>query len=203
MTNIRLVYNPFTGQTRIYNENQEITAKENRLCAFLCPGGFESCLLPFRRRYTVWEGLLPELLRETNDEELHVIFEGRDEDFRKMEEAFEQTRSAVENAGYENRWQLTHIPNFEAGNLVRQLRELAAHMREMCESRRELSEIDRLAEEIGEENLDKNCQSMQAVLCAHIAKWEQSQSEYRQGKITYLKMLEGRLREAEKQAGRL
>ena len=67
MTNIRLVYNPFTGQTRIYNENQEITAKENRLCAFLCPGGFESCLLPFRRRYTVWEGLLPELLRFLGD----------------------------------------------------------------------------------------------------------------------------------------
>ena len=202
MTNIRLVYNPFTGHTRIYNENQELTAKENRLCAFLGSDGFAGCLLPFRRRYTVWEGLLPELLRETNDEELHVIFEGRDEDFRKMEEAFAQTRPAAENAGYENRWQLTHVQNFEAGSLVRQLRELADQMREMCESRRELSEIACLAQEIREENLDQSCRSMRDVLRAHIAKWEQSQSEYRQGKITYLKMLEGRLRETEKQTGR-
>lgn len=203
MTNIRLIYNPFTKTARIYREHKEITAAENKIYTFLNTDGFYDCLMPFNRRYVVWEGLLPELISEANDEELRVVFEGREADFVRLEKAFDQLRPAVENAGYENRWQLAHARNFEAGDIVLQLQDIARNLREMCESRAELKEIESLTARAGEDNIRECCEAVRAVISGHIAKWEQSGSRYRQEKIVYLEMLEERLDEAAGQAENL
>ena len=84
MTNIHLVYDPYADKVQVYIESREITAPENKIYSFLDLNGFYKCLLPFRRRYAIWEGLLLELLEEVNDEDLHIIFEGRRTDHQRL-----------------------------------------------------------------------------------------------------------------------
>lgn len=195
MTNIRLVYNPFTKEIHIYNERREITASENKIYTFLNSNSFYDCLLPLNKRYVIWEGLLPELLEEVNDEELHIVFEGRKADYQLLEEAFQQLKPAIENAGYENKWQLTYVRNFEAVDIVEQYVKVARSLRELCECRRELNEVDNLIAGIREDNLSESSTQIKAVISDHILKWEQSTNDYRQEKIMYLKMLEDSLGE--------
>lgn len=190
MTNIHLIYNPYTNKVQIYNERNEITAAENKIYMFLNTNGFENCLMPFRKRYTIWEGLLLELLEEFNDEELSITFEGRKADYQRLEASFQQLKPAVENAGYQNLWQILFVQNFEAADIAKQLVQAAEELREMCECRAELSAVDNLIAEVNEERLLENCSQLMTILSEHIAKWQQSSSSYRQEKIVCLKILE-------------
>lgn len=203
MTNIRLVYDPFEGRTHIYNEQEEITAAENKICTFLRANGFYECLRPFRKRYVIWEGLLPELIGEVNDEELRIVFEGRESDYRLVAEAFCQDGPVIENAGYEVKWELSHVGNFEAGNIAKKLAQLAKELREMCESRQELWELDSFLSGMEEDKLDRSCQALQGILARHVDKWARSGNDYRQEKIMYLNILESSLEEAKNRLGKL
>lgn len=190
MTNVRLVYNPYSKKVQIYNERKEITAAENKIYTFLNSNGFDRCLMPFRKRYTIWEGLLLELLEEFNDEELSITFEGRKADYQRLEDSFMQLKPAVENAGYQNLWKIIFAQNFEMADMAKQLVQEAEDLREMCECRAELCAVDNLIAAIREEHLFENCSQMITLLSEHIAKWEQSSSSYRQEKIVCLKILE-------------
>lgn len=195
MTNIRLIYNPYTKKVQIYNEHNEITAAENKIYTFLNTSGFACCLMPFRKRYTIWEGLLLELLEEFNDEELSITFEGRKADYQRLEDSFLQLKPAVENAGYQNLWQIFFVQNFEAADIAKQLAQDAEDLREMCECRAELTAVDNLIAAISEEHLLENCSQFKTILSDHIAKWQQSSSSYRQEKIICLKILEEKIAE--------
>lgn len=196
MTNIRVAHDPITGRTSVYFEQEEITASENRICTFLNSSGFHSCLLPFRRRYVIWKGLLQELIDEANDEELRIVFEGRASDYRLMEEAFRRSGDSAEELGCENKWELSHAGNLGVEAAARMLLEAARSLREICESRAELSVVDQFI--LGEEKPGNGgCEALRDILAGHIRKWEESASPYRQEKIAYLEMLRGRLDEAE------
>ncbi len=199
MTNIHLVYDPYADKVQVYIESREITAPENKIYSFLDLNGFYKCLLPFRRRYAIWEGLLLELLEEVNDEDLHIIFEGRRTDHQRLAEAFRQMEPAVENAGYENRWQLTYKQNFESADFARRLAKTAKDLREMCECRAELSRIDNFIAGIREESVVENCRQFRSLLSEHIVKWEQGNSAFKQEKIAYLSMMEEGIAEVGRQ----
>lgn len=200
MTTIRLVYDPFKKSVRIYNDSGEITSTENRVWAFLNTNGFYGCLQPFRKKYVIWEGLLPELVREVNDEELQVVFEGRKSDYELVKKAFSQSGPVLEEAGYENKWKLMHTENFEIGNAVSKLEAIALDLREICETRLELNEIDQFMLLVKDGCINKHCRSLQDIISSHIEKWRKSENIYKQEKILYLQTKESFLHEIKDQA---
>lgn len=195
MTNIRIVYNPFEERTFVYNEQTELSAMENKICTFLNCSPFPDCLRPIRKRYLIWEGLLPELVCEVNDDELEIIFEGRTEDFQLVSAAFEDSAGLLPELGYENRWKLTHAGNFETAHIAGTLSALARDLREMCESRAELAEVDRFLRLQGNPDVDRDI--LADMLARHMEKWKNSGSPYTEEKILYLQLLVDRLNETE------
>lgn len=186
MTNIRLVYNPYTKVTEVYCENKKITAEENKILTFLRTNGFHECLLPFRKRYVIWQGLLPELMIEVNDDELFVLFEGTDEDFQLLESSFTQAEMLVSNLGYENNWTVSHFPDFGIEHLQQALNDMAENLKEICESRAELREInDYLSNLSGKEVVNKH-QELKRLIAKHLEKWENSDNKYKDEKRNYI-----------------
>ena len=195
MTNIKVSYNPFTKETKVYNEKHEIAAAENKLHTFLNTNGFYDCLVPFRTKYVIWEGLLPELFNEANDDELRITFEGRESDFAVLKEAFERSETVNNGAGDANKWSLVHIGNFDVQNLLDELLDLAQVIREICETREELNEINQSISGIKKGDYSRGCQSLQRILSAHIHGMEQEDDRYRSGKTVHLEMTASRLDE--------
>ena len=88
MTSVSLIYNPYSLKSRILIAERELDAPENRIVEFMNRESFYDLLRPFRRRYVVWDGLLPELLEEINDPEAEITFIGREADFEAVRAAF-------------------------------------------------------------------------------------------------------------------
>lgn len=190
MTTIRLICDPYSGNVRLFIEETEITAPENKVYGFLKENGLIKALYPFNRRYVIWRGLLPELMSEANDSELRIVFEGRSGEFHKLEQAFDECRPMVQNLGYENHWELCHIKNFETENLKRDFVQLAASLKDMCESRSELYEVEHLISMAKTVSLKGSCQALVAFLNKHRPKWEQDKGQYQKEKSDYINMLE-------------
>ena len=197
MTNIRLVNDPFADEIHIYYEDEEITAPENRIWAFFHTDGFLRCLLPFRTKYAVWEGLLTELVREVNDRVLLVAFEGKKEDYELVKEAFFQSKAAVWEDGSKVQWELAHEERFEETNMAEKLKDTVCSLRDLCESRAELEETDILLAQLDRGQLKSACAGLGELILRHMQRWEHSDSEYRQEKLGYLRMLESIQKEIE------
>lgn len=195
MIKVHLIYNPFNKKCRLFFDNMEICDLENKVYSFLKSEEFHELLYPFNKRYVIWQGLLPELVNEVNDSELHIIFEGLESDFSELEKAFEQCKDIVLNIGYENQWHLSHVRNFDEEHFAKQMDEVAEQLGNICETRAELREIARFVTTVKERDVGKNCRQMQQLLVKHIEKWEDSREKYKEGKISYLKMLEETVKE--------
>ncbi len=202
MTNIRLVYNPFTKEAEVYCENKKISAEENKIYMFLKTNGFYECLLPFNKRYVIWQGLLPELMIEVNDDELHILFEGTKEDFQTLENSFTQSEIYVNNLGYENNWVVSYLPNFTVENLVQTLCDTAENMKDICESRAELHEIDNYLSDAHEIEAMEAYQKLKRMIAGHLKKWENSNNKYKDEKKNFIEhIIMSNLRELEIQYG--
>lgn len=195
MTEVRIVYNPANSRCRLFYDNREILSAENKIYAFLTTENIHDILIPFNRRYTIWQGLLPEIICEFNDDELNITFEGREDDFRALEEAFEKTESIVENIGYTNRWSLTFVKNFEQEAATERVLFIAQEIREMCETRAELYEIKDLVESVSVKELTEICESLQDIIEAHKEKWNQSSERHKKSKVDFLNIKAEQLKE--------
>mgnify|MGYP003294027295 CR=1 FL=1 len=188
MTNVKIVYNPADLSVRIFYESKEVISSENKVYAFLKNMGLYNSLFPFQRRYVIWRGLLAELINEFNDDELHILFEGREKDFQEVEKAFENTKSMVEDIGYDNNWHLSFIRNFDIENLVEELKGIAEEIRQISETREELHEVGRLLVEIRQDNFVDSLHELEDILDKHIEKWGSSNEKYKKSKVDLLMM---------------
>lgn len=189
MTSIRIVYDPFRNKTRIACDGREITSLDNKINSYVLSEGFYNVLLPFRKRYSVWNGLLPELINEVNDDELSITFEGRQEDFEKLEKAFEECRDMVENIGYSNSWTLYCEKGFENENIIDELINAAGNLKGLCETRAELGELRQFSECAKDMDISECRDRLMLLIGEHIGKWETSGEKYRDSKISELKMI--------------
>lgn len=189
MTTVRILYNPLDRSNRIFFEADEIFAVENKVYTFLQSNDFYEALYPFRRRYVIWHGLLPELIHEVNDSELHIIFEGRERDFIQLEHAFERSKPMVEQMGYENEWQLSFVRNYDAEHMTGQLIEAAKSIRDMCETRAELHEVDGFISKAERSDIKENYINFCRIMEKHFKKWSSSSDRYKKEKMDYLKII--------------
>lgn len=195
MTNVKIVYNPVALKIQLFYENKEIISSENKVYAFLSSMGLYDCLRPFNRRYIMWKGLLAEMISEFNDDELHIVFEGKENDFEKVEKAFENSQMMVESIGYGNNWHLSFIKNFDIENLMDKFVDVAQEIRDMCETREELYEITRFMEHLPQYAPTDCYQKLHEIVDKHIKKWNDSNEKYKHSKIDLLLMLKTTLDE--------
>lgn len=194
MTNVQIIYNPFEDETRVFYEEHEILSEDNKIVTFLKTNGFYECLHMFKKRYVIWQGLLPEIIKEVNDDELQIVFEGNDDDFKKLEAAFCESKDIVNNMGYENNWSLSHISNFTLECAVQSLTDIIEEFKSTCETRAELAQLDKCIEQL-EFHVDTYSEfctirkSVEKIFNQHIDKWQKSDSPYKQSKIVFIEVL--------------
>ena len=132
---------------------------------------------------------------EFNDDELHIVFEGREEDFKEVEKSFVASGVMVENIGYENHWRLSFIKNFDAENLMDSLLSLADSLRDMCETKKELYDITGFMKQITPKNIMESHQKLQEILDEHLQKWNNSTDKYKKSKIDLLMLRKAEMNE--------
>ena len=191
MTDVRIIYNPYENKTTLIYEKHVITSAENKIYSYLLSDGFYEVLLPFKKRYSIWYGLLPELIKEVNDDELKIIFEGRLSDYELIKKAFEECREIVENEGYANAWSLDFEKNFESENVINQLLSAANMLRDVCETRAELREVDKFKSAVSDDEISELYGRLMSMIKKHIEKWEVSSDDYRQNRINELNVIIG------------
>jgi len=195
MTDVKIIHNPFDNTTTLVYGSHVIRSSGNKINSYIISDGFYSILLPFRKRYSVWNGLLAELIYEVNDDELNIVFEGRHSDFELVKKSFEECRDIVENSGYSNLWSLSYKENFEAVNLKEQILYAADMLKESCETRAELKEIDEFKETIDSESVDSGYARLNEILKKHKEKWEGANYAFKMNRISELELIMNNLQE--------
>ena len=187
MFNVKIIYNSLDNKIFLEYENNKITSSENRIYEYISAYDFSNILMPFRKRYSIWEGLLPELIKDVNDSELDICFEGRAEDYEMLVKAFAECKGIVESLGYKNLWTVSHMKNFESENLINMFIQTADDLYSECRTRDEQHTVHNLKINVNDDNINESCEKLKEVLVSVMQKWEESPAEYKQSKIDYLK----------------
>lgn len=206
MTDVKITYDPFESKTVIRCGDHEITSPDNennKICSYILSYGFHRILKPFRTRYSVWNGLLPELICDVNDDELDIVFEGQASDFEELEAAFGECRELVENAGYTNSWTLHHTQNFNAESFAEKLISTSDRLKEFCDTRSELSELDDFKASVRCGSISEGHKRLASIIGKHIEKWESSSDKYRINNINMLTFIKDDIDRSAMQAERI
>ena len=189
MTSVSLIYNPYSLKSRILIAERELDAPENRIVEFMNRESFYDLLRPFRRRYVVWDGLLPELLEEINDPEAEITFIGREADFEAVRAAFEESRPQVEEHGYGNSWKLYSQIEYERSNMYERLEDAAQSLLELCETAEEQQALQHLVGASAQPDIPDFGAGILEQIDFHLKKWKESTSAYKNSKIGQLLLL--------------
>lgn len=118
MRKVQIYYNPYLRYTRLTVDNIEHCGSAKRMDDYMIGKPISTWLTAYSESYYRWNGILPELMEELNDDELEIIFHGFREDYLKVEQAMMSQISAVEELGFTStHWSLTHQDAYSAQDL--------------------------------------------------------------------------------------
>ena len=100
MIKIQIFFNPYTQSTRLIIDGQERLNSGLRLNEFIVGQPIAKWLTPYVFSYQKWDGLLPELMDELNDDELQLEFFSLPEFFSRLEEEFNKQTPLIEEHAY-------------------------------------------------------------------------------------------------------
>lgn len=191
MTDIKIVYDPYAKKTSVFYYEHEIVSEDNTIVSFLKTNGFDKCLSAFKQgKYVRWQGLLPEIIKDVNDDELSIIFEGKDENFKELEVAFHDSKDTINNMGYENNWNLSFVENFsDIETVIENLKCIIEKFRDFCDTRKELDLLRDYINRLKPDTYTEIRENVMKTFEQHIEKWENSNSPYKEGKIGLMRIL--------------
>ncbi len=109
MRKVQIHYNPYVKYTRLIVDNIEHRGSAKRVDDYIIGKPISIWLAAYSESYYRWDGILPELMEELNDEELEIEFHGFYEHYLELEQAILTQISTVEELGFEsNHWSLSH-----------------------------------------------------------------------------------------------
>lgn len=113
MLSVNLSYNPYLQTARLYVNDQLWKKGGDRLGSFVVDHPMEMWLAPYVRGYLRWNGFLPELMSELNDDEIDLNFAGTTEDYTYLQNELRTQCELVEHSGYSSsQWKLKHTAFF-------------------------------------------------------------------------------------------
>lgn len=100
MRNVEIYFNPYSESTRLIIDGEERIGGETRLEEFIVGQPLDKWLSPYVFSYQRWNGLLPELMEDLNDDDLNLTFFTLPEYVSKLSEEFDKQTSLIEEKGY-------------------------------------------------------------------------------------------------------
>lgn len=100
MRDVEIYFNPYSKRTRLFVDGRERLGGGTQLDAFVVGQPLDKWLSPYVFSYQRWNGLLPELMEDLNDDELNLTFFTLPEYFDKLSEEFDKQTSLIEEKGY-------------------------------------------------------------------------------------------------------
>ena len=100
MRKVEIYFNPYSESTRLIIDGEERTGGETRLEEFIVGQPLDKWLSPYVFSYQRWNGLLPELMEDLNDDDLNITFFTLPEYVSKLSEEFDKQTPLIEEKGY-------------------------------------------------------------------------------------------------------
>lgn len=97
---VKIIYNPYSECTRLLIDDIERKGNDNRFEAAIVGKPMKSWVSPYFESYRRWEGILPELMDELNDDELDIYFYGISGQFDFLKNELQKQALLVEEKGY-------------------------------------------------------------------------------------------------------
>ncbi len=197
MVNVHIVYNPLLEELLISYNKKKLKNRLNKIVSFSNELDFKTIISPYTHKYKVWQGLLAELIRDLNDDELDIVFEGRKIEFEALENAFNNSKDIVTRFGYKNNWKLSHMPSFEINNILENLIEIIGEMKEKFTDKTDINKLNQLEQILSNSthpnDLNTVKESLFKLIVNRLVQIEQSDSRYKSADIGMIKMLKNRI----------
>ena len=118
MRKVQIYYNPYLKHTRLVVDGIEHCGSAKRIDDYIIGKPISTWLTDYSESYYRWNGILPELMEELNDDELEILFYGFREDYLQVEQAMMSQISAVEELGFASaHWSLNHRDAYSTQDL--------------------------------------------------------------------------------------
>lgn len=109
MRKVQIHYNPYLKSTRLIVDNVEHHDSGKRMDDYIIGKPISEWLTAYSESYYRWNGILPELMEELNDDELEIVFYGFHEHYEQIENAFKTQTLMLEELGFESTyWSLNY-----------------------------------------------------------------------------------------------
>lgn len=118
MREVQIQYNPYLKYTRLVVDDVEHHGSAKRIDDYIVGKPISEWLAAYSESYYQWNGILPELMEELNDDELEITFYGFREHYEQIEKAIMSQISAVEELGFEStHWSLNYKEAYSTNKL--------------------------------------------------------------------------------------
>lgn len=145
LTSADLYYNPYLQSASLYVAGKpRITG---RLGAFIDCKPMNEWLEPYSRGYRRWEGFLPELVADLNEDSIDIKFTGLPEDYETFHAALLSQNIRVQRLGYKpSSWSSSNIPAFLPEKIAPLLLQLTASLMPGAPSQEALMYMEMITE---------------------------------------------------------
>lgn len=122
---VKLIYNPYSQAATLQKDEQEFSRSGSRMDKCLIGKPMSDWLEANVKGYRQWNGFLPELMAEINEDDIRLIFSGKEEDYQHFTEAvLRQNTVMAENAGQQIKLEIEYVEMFSVKKLLQQMKEL-------------------------------------------------------------------------------
>lgn len=119
---ISLFYNPYLKSTRLIVNGVEHGFSGHKLDEFIVGQDLTSWLSPYSISYRKWNGVLPELIEQLNDDEISLSIYTSQEMFEPIKQEIEIQSFMIEESGYDSSgWELKMIDYYDEQTLIKNL----------------------------------------------------------------------------------
>lgn len=145
LTSADLYYNPYLQSARLFVSGKpRITG---RLGAFIDSKPLCEWLESYSRGYRRWEGFLPELVADLNEDSLDIKFMGLPEDYAKFHEVLLSQNIRVQQLGYNpSSWSSRNVPAFLPEKIAPLLLQLTSSLMPSVPSQEALMYMEMITE---------------------------------------------------------
>ena len=146
---VELIYSPFSQAARLYWNNQALCPTRSKLEQFVIGKPMDRWLEPVTVGYQCWNGFLPELVVEINEDVFTLSFSGTRKNFQRFCATIHKQEATLDLIGFvPGGITLQHIEKYEPLQMRDALRELRTHWMLNVPTQKLLIVRDRLDERL-------------------------------------------------------
>ena len=127
MKNIEIRVSPYRSgrqMTRLTIDGVDVVSNESRLTAFVVRKNVYEWLYPYSRGFQKWQGILPEFVRELNDDTFDITYHGRERDYQFFRDGMAAQQESLTRRGMETDVSQRFVPLSTPTGMVNNVKNL-------------------------------------------------------------------------------